>query len=85
MIERINTEAEFRELAARLKRKYGRIDVTAYQVLLNGKWFVHLHRWCKDFPAGPFKRGAWSCVADFVTMDEAVMLRLMDLGKRGSK
>ena len=71
---RINSEAEFRELAARLKLKYRKIQIRVHEASLTGKWFVYLYRYCKDFPGGTYDH-----VATFVTTDEKVALRLMDL------
>lgn len=46
-------------------------------MIVTGKRFVQLYRFCKDFsPAGVF-----DLVATFVTTDEKVSLRLMDLEK----
>ena len=80
MIERINSEAEFREFALRLKREHGRIEIRVTEAVLVGKFFVKLSHWCKDFPGGGF-----DAVADFVTKDKALALRLMQLEKGGPK
>ena len=72
---RVSSEDEFRELAARLKKKYGRIQVRVCEAVLVGKWFVRLYRFCKDFPPA----GTFDLVTTFVTKDEKVALRLMDL------
>jgi hypothetical protein len=80
MCEEINTEAEFRELAARLKWKYGKIQIRVDENLLVNKFFVYLFRWCKDFPGG-----AWDRYGCFVTKSREVALSLMELeGKQPS-
>jgi len=74
---RINSEDEFRQLAAQLRKEYGRIQIRVHQAVLTGKWFVQLYRFCKDFPPA----GIFDLVATFVTTDKEVALRLMDLEK----
>lgn len=74
---RVNSEAEFRELAAQLKNEYGKIQIRVHQAVLTGKWFVQVYRFCKDFPPV----GTFDLVATFVTTNEKVALRLMDLEK----
>ena len=80
MIERINSEAEFRDLALRLKREHGRIEIRVTEAVFVGRFFVQLSHWCKDFPGGGF-----NAVGEFVTKDKALALRLMELEKGGQK
>lgn len=74
---RVNSEDEFSELAYQLRGEYGKIQIRVYEAILVGKWFVRLYRFCKDFPPA----GTFDLVATFVTSDEKVALRLMDLEK----
>lgn len=74
---RVNSEAEFRELAAQLKNEDGKIQIRVWEAVLVGKWFVRLYRFCKDFPPS----GTFDLVATFVTTDEKVALGLMDFEK----
>ena len=80
---RFESEVEFRKFAARQKREYEKIQIRVTEAVLTGKWFVNLYLYCKDFPGGTYDH-----VATFVTTDEQVALRLMDLsegsfGERG--
>ncbi len=80
---RVNSEAEFRELAAQLRNEYGQIQIRVHEVVLTGKWFVQVYRFCKDFPPA----GTFDLVATFVTTDEKVAVGHMDLsaGSFGDK
>ncbi len=78
---RLTSEDEFRELAGQLRNEYGKIQIRAHLAVRTGKWFVQLYRFCKDFPPA----GIFDLVATFVTTDEKVALRLMDLEKGKSK
>jgi len=80
MRERINSEAEFRELALQLKRKYGRIQIKVTEAVLTGNIFVYLDFWSENFPGGTF-----FSEAELVTKDKALALRLMELEKGGPK
>ncbi len=78
--ERIDSEVEFRKFAAREKARYGKIQIRVDENLLVHKFFIHLYRWCKDFPGG-----GWSCSAYFVTKNRDVALSLMKLERSESK
>jgi hypothetical protein len=78
MYERIDSEVEFRKLAARQKRDHEKIQIRVTENLLVGKFFVYLYHWCKDFPGC-----GWSSCAYFVTKNRDVALGLKEL-ERGS-
>lgn len=71
---RFESEEEFKQFAVSQEREHGRIQIRVTENLLVHKFFVYLYHWCKDFPGG-----SWSSAAYFVTKDEDVALRLMDL------
>lgn len=75
---RFDSEVEFRQFAADLKRQCSRIQIRVTENLLVHKFFVYIYRWCKDFPGG-----AWHREGYFVTKDREVAMRLYDLEGRG--
>ena len=75
---RFDSEDEFREFAADLKRQYPRIQIRVTENLLVHKFFVYIYRWCKDYPGG-----GWGYEGYFVTKDREVAMRLYDLEGRG--
>ncbi len=74
MDTRFDSEVEFREFAADLKRRYSRIQIRVTENLLVHKFFVYIYRWCKDFPGG-----AWDREGYFVTKEREVAMKLYDL------
>ena len=78
MDTRFDSEVEFRQFAADLKRQYSRIQIRVTENLLVHKFFVYIYRWCKDYPGG-----GWAYEGYFVTKDREVAMKLYDLEGRG--